>query len=116
MVILSGQKQIPTTISWSAIELKIDRAGNIYLAADLRNTADMDPGPGVFMMSPIGFRDAFVIKLSNDGNLSGRKNLADPEIPGHGHFLWSEVRRITFSLVDFLTTQWTLIPVPAQSI
>ena len=71
-------KQIPTTISWSAIELKIDRAGNIYLAADLRNTADMDPGPGVFMMSPIGFRDAFVIKLNNDGNLIWAKKFGGP--------------------------------------
>ena len=38
----------------------------------------MDPGPCVFMMSPIGFRDAFVIKLNNDGNLIWAKKFGGP--------------------------------------
>jgi gliding motility-associated-like protein len=71
-------KQIPTYVSFGRINLKVDRAGNIYLASDLNNAADMDPGPGVYNMSPTGFRDAYVVKLNADGNLIWAKQFGGP--------------------------------------
>ncbi len=70
--------QVPTLVEFGQIELKVDGAGNVYLASDLRNPADMDPGPGVLMMSPTGFRDAFVIKLNTNGELVWAKQFGGP--------------------------------------
>lgn len=71
-------KQIPTLSEFGQIELKLDRAGNIYLTSDLRDNADMDSGPGVFMMSITGFRDVFIVKLDPDGNLLWAKQFGGP--------------------------------------
>jgi gliding motility-associated-like protein len=71
--------QIPTLVEFGEIELKVDKAGNVYLASDLRNETDMDPGPGVFMMTPSGFRDAFVVKLNTNGNLVWAKQFGGPD-------------------------------------
>lgn len=71
-------KQIPTLSEWGQIELKLDRDGNIYVTSDLRDNADMDSGPGVFMMSITGFRDVFIIKLDPDGNLLWAKQFGGP--------------------------------------
>ncbi len=38
----------------------------------------MDPGPGVLMMNPTGFRDAFVIKLNTNGMLVRAKQFGGP--------------------------------------
>jgi gliding motility-associated-like protein len=70
--------QIPTTLEFAQINLKVDNDGNVFLAADLRNTADMDPGPGVFMMTPTGFMDAFVAKINSSGNLVWAKQFGGP--------------------------------------
>jgi gliding motility-associated-like protein len=71
-------KQIPVLVEFGDIELKIDNAGNIYLTSELRNAADMDPGPGVQLMTPIGAKDVFVIKLNTDGNLVWVKQFGGP--------------------------------------
>lgn len=71
-------KQIPTYVEFGQIELKVDPAGNIYVVSDLREPADMDPGNGVFMMKPTGFRDAFIVKLDTDGNLVWAKQFGGP--------------------------------------
>lgn len=71
-------KQIPTYVEFNEIDLKVDKDGNVYVASELRNAADMDPGPGVLMMSPTGFKDAFVVKLDTDGNLIWAKHFGGP--------------------------------------
>jgi gliding motility-associated-like protein len=71
-------KQIPTYVEFGRINLKVDASGNIYLVSDLNQAADMDPGPGVFMMAPTGFRDAFILKLNTDGNLVWAKQFGGP--------------------------------------
>ncbi len=69
---------IPTSVSFGQINLRVDEAGNTYLTSDLSGPADMDPGPGVFILSPIGFRDAFIVKIDTDGNLVWAKNFGGP--------------------------------------
>jgi gliding motility-associated-like protein len=71
-------KQIPTYVEFGQIEMEVDRAGNIYLTSDLNEPADMDPGPGVLIMTPTGFRDAFVVKLNSNGNLVWAKQFGGP--------------------------------------
>ncbi len=71
-------KQIPTLVEWGAIELEVAPDGTIYLASQLRGTADMDPGPSVLMMSSIGFKDAFIAKIDKDGNLIWVKKFGGP--------------------------------------
>jgi hypothetical protein len=71
-------KQLPVLVEWAAIELRTDNQGNVYVAAELSEQADMDPGAGVFAMSPLGFRDAFVVKLDTDGNFKWAKQFGGP--------------------------------------
>jgi len=57
----------------------VDAAGNIYIAGFFEDTADFDPGPGVYKMavSSTAFQDedAFVLKLDNDGNFVWAKQV-----------------------------------------
>jgi gliding motility-associated-like protein len=71
-------RQIPTYVEFGEIELKVEAGGNVYVTSNLHVTADMDPGAGVLMMSPTGFRDAFVIKLDAAGNLVWVKQFGGP--------------------------------------
>lgn len=64
-----------------------DDFGNAFFTTQLRGTGDMDPGPGVFMMSAIGEIDTVVQKVDNDGNLvwakqfGGRTTVETPDGP-----------------------------------
>ncbi|WP_431216349.1 hypothetical protein ACQ86N_17990 [Puia sp. P3] len=71
-------KQILTLVEFGEIALKVDRDGNVYVASKLMNPADMDPGPGVLMMKPTGYQDAFVIKLNTNGDLVWVKQFGGP--------------------------------------
>jgi hypothetical protein len=70
--------QIPEEVDWGNIEIKVTSDGTIYLASDLRHAADMDPGPGVQIMTPIGGKDAFVIKFDTNGNFIWAKQFGGP--------------------------------------
>jgi gliding motility-associated-like protein len=71
-------KQVPTNVEFAEIDIKVDKDGNVYVASELMSQADMDPGPGVLMMSPTGFKDAFVIKLNTNGDLVWVKKFGGP--------------------------------------
>ncbi|MCP4442062.1 MAG: T9SS type A sorting domain-containing protein [Aureispira sp.] len=46
----------------------IDAAGNIYSAGNFQDTADFDPGPGVFNLVSLGGNDNFILKQDAAGN------------------------------------------------
>ena len=71
-------KQIPVIVEFADIELKTDNSGNVYLTSYIGDPADMDPGPAVQIMNPIGAKDAFVVKLDTDGNLVWAKQFGGP--------------------------------------
>jgi hypothetical protein len=52
-----------------------DKDGNIYSTGYFRNTADFDPGPGVFNLVSNGQWDAFVQKMDPQGNLIWAKQM-----------------------------------------
>ncbi|NSW46568.1 MAG: SBBP repeat-containing protein [Bacteroidales bacterium] len=49
--------------------IAVSSNGNIYVTGHIEGTADFDPGPGVFNLTPSGSSDAFIVKLDNNGNL-----------------------------------------------
>ncbi|HVX27607.1 MAG TPA: T9SS type B sorting domain-containing protein [Parafilimonas sp.] len=71
-------EQVSVLTEFGTIELKVDDNGNVYLVSALMENVDMDPGPGVYIMSPTGFRDAFVLKLDTDGNFVWAKQFGGP--------------------------------------
>ena len=51
-----------------AYGIALDNAGNVYTTGCYWDTADFDPGPGVFNLPFMGTCDIFVSKLDNSGN------------------------------------------------
>ena len=70
--------QVPALVEWANIEISVDGFGNVYLAAELRYPTDFDPGPGVYTLTPIGAKDAFVAKYDGNGNLVWAKQFGGP--------------------------------------
>ncbi|MCP3977975.1 MAG: hypothetical protein GY716_01410, partial [bacterium] len=52
-------------VAWN---VATDASGNIYPAGEFADTADMDPGAGIFNLVSTGSRDGFVSKLDSAGN------------------------------------------------
>jgi hypothetical protein len=57
----------------------LDASGNIYTVGGFEDTADFDPGPGFFLLTPLGTSDAFISKLDSAGNFVWARQL------GHSH-------------------------------
>lgn len=69
-------KQIGGTNTDVAYAIALDASGNIYLTGIFKATADFDPGSGVFnLTSSVNSFDAFIVKLSNAGNLIWAKKI-----------------------------------------
>jgi len=47
----------------------VDAAGNVYTTGSFTDTADFDPGPGSFKLTPTSREDVFVAKLSGSGHI-----------------------------------------------
>lgn len=69
---------------WSE-HLALDNAGEVYVTGRFTGTADFDPGPGTFNLTPAGPQDAFVWKLSGGGSFmwAGALGGSDSDT-GHG--------------------------------
>lgn len=66
---------IATTADDRAQAIATDAEGNVYLAGVFRNTADFDPGPGVFEMTGQGSGEIFVAKYSSTGAFHWAKSM-----------------------------------------
>jgi hypothetical protein len=51
-----------------ARSIALDASGNVYTNGFLRGTADFDPGPGIFNLTPASGGGFFISKLDNNGN------------------------------------------------
>ncbi len=71
-------KQFGGTTNDFCNAIKLDRFGNIYINGYFDNTADFDPGTGVFNLVSAGATDIFVCKLNNSGNLIWAKSIGGP--------------------------------------
>ncbi len=62
----------PTSLTKSAGEaLALDTAGNLYIAGSFSSSVTMDFGSGAKVLTSSGGRDAFIAKVSAEGELSG---------------------------------------------
>ncbi|RYY98597.1 MAG: T9SS type B sorting domain-containing protein [Chitinophagaceae bacterium] len=57
------------------LPMRVDRQGNLFLMIELEHAADMDPGPGVYNVTPMGRTDLVLIKLNTSGQLQWIKQL-----------------------------------------
>lgn len=63
----------------NATGIHVDENGFVYVTGLYNSTsADFDPGPGVFNMSPVGDRDGFLVKLDNNGNFVWAADFGGP--------------------------------------
>jgi hypothetical protein len=60
---------VSSTSSESDECMRLDKDGNVYITGRFIGTADFDPGPAVFNMTPTGSDDVFISKLNSSGNL-----------------------------------------------
>jgi gliding motility-associated-like protein len=58
--------------------IKLDAFGDILFNGYFENTADFDPGTGVFNLVSAGATDIFVCKLSSNGNLLWAQRMGGP--------------------------------------
>ncbi|NUQ23104.1 MAG: HYR domain-containing protein [Saprospiraceae bacterium] len=57
------------------LSLAVDAAGNVYTTGGFSNTADFDPGPGIFSLSSTGNYDIYILKLDAAGGLVWAKDM-----------------------------------------
>ncbi len=55
--------------------ITVDAAGNVYTTGYFYDTADFDPGAGVFNLTSAGLQDIFVSKLDSSGNFVWAKRM-----------------------------------------
>jgi hypothetical protein len=58
--------------------IALDSNNNVYTTGVFYNTADFNPGPGVFNMTSAGGMDIFISKLDSDGNFIWAKRMGGP--------------------------------------
>ena len=86
-----------------------DVSGNVYTAGQFDGTVDFDPRSGVFNLTSAGNGDAFVSKLSSDGNLiwafrlggNGNEGASQIEVDGLGNVYVTGIINLASGSVDF---------------
>jgi gliding motility-associated-like protein len=76
-----------------------DISGNVYATGQFAGTVDMDPGPGVFMMTSQGILDIYIVKYDASGNFiwarqfgnanPGNEQVRDIAIDGSGNLYFT---------------------------
>ncbi len=61
---------------YSAIDIDIDGAGNLYATSEFKQNVDLDPGFGTYMMAPSGLSSIFILKLGCSDTTSSTINAA----------------------------------------
>lgn len=56
--------------------INVDNDKNIYVSGTYKDTADFDPGPGVYNLNPTGNESVYIAKYDSTGALVWAKNIA----------------------------------------
>jgi hypothetical protein len=70
--------------------MTMDNIGNIYITGYFFNVADNNPGSEIFSLISIGFSDAFIIKINNNGNFIWAKQMGSKFSDG-GNSIFADV-------------------------
>ncbi len=70
-------KQIGSTAWDEGTSIVTDQNNNVYTVGLFRGTVDFDPGVGIFNLTSVGEKDAFICKLDGDGNFLWAKQYGD---------------------------------------
>jgi len=66
------------------MSMKADKSGNLFLLGAFLDSADLDPGPGIQMLTSTGYSDVFVSRLDTSGNLIWVKQFGSTQVEfGH---------------------------------
>jgi hypothetical protein len=71
-------KSVGGNLAQQGYAIAVDTSGNVYTTGIFDDTADFDPGPGVFNLVSAGGYDIFVSKLDINGNFVWAKNISGP--------------------------------------
>ncbi|MCS7027873.1 MAG: SBBP repeat-containing protein [Bacteroidia bacterium] len=71
-------KPIAGSQSENILATFVDASGNIYVTGIFTGTVDMDPGPALVPLIPVGMTDIFVAKYSPAGSLIWAKQIGGP--------------------------------------
>ncbi|HKR07092.1 MAG TPA: SBBP repeat-containing protein, partial [Bacteroidia bacterium] len=61
-----------------ASSLVTDASGNIFVTGYFNDTVDFDPGPGIYNLTTVNSKDAFILKLDASGNFIWAKQIGGP--------------------------------------
>jgi hypothetical protein len=75
-------KQMGGTMVDYGYSIATDMNGNVYSTGYFRDTADFDPGPGVFNLISDGNTDVYVQKLTTNGNFEWAKQIGSGAADG----------------------------------
>lgn len=63
---------------WDRVNVvQTDGLNQVYLFGSFEGTVDLDPGPGIFQMTAVDERDAFISKFDSNGNFIWAKQFGD---------------------------------------
>jgi len=68
-------KQIGGALIENALSIKLDLVGNLYVSGGYQGTVDFNPNAGIYNITSVGPRDAFVVKLDVLGNFIWAKSM-----------------------------------------
>lgn len=68
-------KQLGGATNDEGIAITVDASGNVLTTGRFTNTADFDPGSGIFNLTSVGSRDIFISKLNATGDFVWAKQM-----------------------------------------
>jgi gliding motility-associated-like protein len=75
-------KRVGSTLFDRGNAISVDTNGDVYIGGYFRLTVDFDPNAGVSELTAVGEEDAFILKLSNNGNFIWVKQISGPLFQG----------------------------------
>lgn len=74
-------KQLGGVLTDASYSIALDKLGNVYTTGEFHDTADFDPGIGVFNLTAAGFnKEVFISKLDSSGNFVWAKKLGGSQL------------------------------------